>query len=77
MAAIMEYIDFLRCDPDSRCYEMDENSSEGNEPLPHSMSFKTFLDMVTGRRRMDLRFKGEGDNFNRAWDNLDYKAQVF
>jgi len=71
MAAIIEYLDFLHCDSDSRYYETDENFYEGNEPLPHSMSFKTFRDMVTGRRKMDLRFKGEGDNFKRAWDNLE------
>lgn len=50
MAAIIESIDFLRCGPDSRYYEMYENFYEGNEPLRHSMSFETFLDMVTSRR---------------------------
>lgn len=74
MAAIIEYIDFLHSD--SRYYTSEENFYEGNEPLRHSMSFTTFLSMTTGRRKMDLRSKEERDDFNRAWDNLDYKAQV-
>lgn len=74
MASIWEYIDFLRANP--RWYTMNENFYEGNEPLLHSMNFKTFLDTITAQRAMDLRSTRERDDFNRAWDNLDYKAQV-